>query len=213
MPHPHWPLFDLEVRTPRLTLRYVDDSLGTELATLAARGVHDPALMPFSIPWTDIEPPELERQAYRFWWRCRADTSPSQWHIVLAALTGDTVVGSTSLVSSEFPVTRTFETGSWLGREHQGRGLGKEMRHATLQLGFEGFRAEQATTGAFTDNPASLGVTRSLGYEPNGRLRHQRRGEVAETLQYRMSREHWATIRRDDISLHGVEAVTALLEL
>ena len=121
-------------------------------------------------------------------------------------LVDDTVVGSTSLVTSEFAVTRTFETGSWLGREYQGHGLGKEMRHATLQLGFDGFGAEQATTGAFTDNAASLGVTRSLGYEPNGRLRHQRRGEVAETLRFRMSREHWATIRRDDISLHGVEA-------
>jgi RimJ/RimL family protein N-acetyltransferase len=213
MPHPHWPLFDLEVRTPRLTLRYVDDSLAIELATLAARGIHDPSTMPFAVPWTDFESPELEQQAYRFWWGCRADTSPAKWHVVLAALVGDTVVGSTSLVTSEFAVTRTFETGSWLGREHQGHGLGKEMRHATLQLGFDGFGAEQATTGAFTDNAASLGVTRALGYEPNGRLRHQRRGEVAETLRFRMSLEHWATIRRDDISLHGVEAAAALLGL
>ena len=72
---------------------------------------------------------------------------------------------------------------------------------------------KQATTGAFTDNAASLGVTRSLGYEPNGRLRHQRRGEVAETLRFRMERDHWATIRRDDISLHGVEAAAELLGL
>ncbi|MGH9134482.1 MAG: GNAT family N-acetyltransferase, partial [Ilumatobacteraceae bacterium] len=95
MAHPYWPLFDLEVRTPRLTLRYADDELCTELATLAGKGIHDPALMPFATPWTDIEPPELERQAFRFWWRCRADTSPEKWDIVLAALVDGSVVGST----------------------------------------------------------------------------------------------------------------------
>ena len=213
MAHPHWPLFDLEVRTPRLTLRYADDIVLTELATLAAKGIHDPALMPFAVPWTDIEPPELERQAFRFWWGGRAETSPARWHLILVALVDATVVGTTSLITSEFAVTRTFETGSWLGREYQGQGLGKEMRYATLHLGFDGFGAEQATTGAFTDNPASLGVTRSLGYEPNGRLRHERRGEVAESLRFRMSREHWDTIRRDDITLHGVEAAAAMLGL
>jgi RimJ/RimL family protein N-acetyltransferase len=213
MTHPHWPLFDLEVRTPLLTLRYADDVLLTELATLAAKGIHDPAQMPFGVPWTDIEPPELERQAFRFWWGCRAETSPARWSLNLVALVDATVVGTTSLITSDFAVTRAFETGSWLGREYQGKGLGKEMRYATLQLGFDGFGAEQATTGAFTDNPASLGVTRALGYEPNGRLRHERRGEMAESLRFRMSREHWATIRRDDISLHGVEAAAAMLGL
>jgi RimJ/RimL family protein N-acetyltransferase len=213
MPHPHWPLFDLEVRTPRLTLRYADDHLCTELATLASKGIHDPSTMPFAVPWTDIESPELERQAFRFWWGCRADTSPAKWNLILVAIVDATVVGTTSLGSSEFAVTRTFETGSWLGRDHQGRGLGKEMRYATLQLGFDGFGAEQATTGAFSDNPASLGVTRSMGYEPNGRLRHERRGELAESLRFQMTRAHWATIRRDDISLHGVEAVRELLGL
>jgi RimJ/RimL family protein N-acetyltransferase len=213
MPHPIWPLFDLEVRTPRLTLRYADDALCTDLAALASKGIHDPATMPFAVPWTDIESPELERQAFRFWWGCRADTTPAKWSIVLAALVDGTVVGTTSLASSDFVVTRSFETGSWLGRDHQGHGLGKEMRHATLQLGFDGFGAEQATTGAFTDNPASLGVTRALGYEPNGRLRHERRGDVAESLRFQMTREHWTTIRRADITLHGVDAVRDLLGL
>ncbi len=49
-----WPLFDLEVVTPRIVLRYVTDELGATLATLAAKGIHDPATMPFSEPWTDV---------------------------------------------------------------------------------------------------------------------------------------------------------------
>ena len=40
MAHPYWPLFDLVVRTPRLVLRYVDDALAVDLATLAASGIH-----------------------------------------------------------------------------------------------------------------------------------------------------------------------------
>ena len=42
------------------------------------------------------------------------------------------------------------------------------MRIATLHLGFLGLDALEASTGAFEDNLASLGVTRKLGYEPNG---------------------------------------------
>ena len=46
---PLWPLFGVEVRTPRLTLRYVDDKLAAALARLATAGVHDAATMPFSL--------------------------------------------------------------------------------------------------------------------------------------------------------------------
>src|SRR4051794_4505771 len=57
----HWPLFGLRVDTPRLTLRYPDDDDAVALAELGAHGVHDPGWMPFSIPWTDVEPPLQQR--------------------------------------------------------------------------------------------------------------------------------------------------------
>lgn len=56
----HWPLFGLEIRTPLVTLRYLDDELAAELVVVAAGGVHDPASMPFSIPWTDLPSPGME---------------------------------------------------------------------------------------------------------------------------------------------------------
>ena len=59
-----WPLASLEVRTPSVTLRYVTDDLGFALAELAAQGVHDPATMPFTRPWTDVAAPELQRVLY-----------------------------------------------------------------------------------------------------------------------------------------------------
>ncbi|TVR26150.1 MAG: N-acetyltransferase [Ilumatobacter sp.] len=213
MGHPHWPLFDLEVRTPRLTLRYIDDALGVEVAGVASRGVHDPSWTPFMTPWTDHESPDLERNAFRFWWRSRAETTPERWTINLAVIADGTVVGATGLSSERFDVLRSFETGSWLGREFQGRGLGRELREAVLHLGFAGFDAALATTGAFADNEPSLAITRGLGYEPEGRRRVVRRDEVGEIHGFHMPREHWATIRRDDITMTGVESVRDLLAI
>jgi RimJ/RimL family protein N-acetyltransferase len=210
--HPVWPLFDLRVRTPRLELRYVDDELACSLALLAAQGVHDPASMPFGVAWTDVEPPQQQLNTMQFYWRCRAELSPSDWNINFAVIVGGEVVGTTALIAHDFPILCQFETGSWLGRAHQGRGLGKEMRVASLQLGFAGLDALWATTGAWADNGPSLGVTNALGYEPQGSRRSVRRGAGATMLGYEMSRERWqASVRRDDIALDGVEPCLSLL--
>ena len=95
MPHPVWPLFDLRVTTPRLELRFVDDQLALELAELAAKGVHDPAFMPFLMPWTDVESPQQQRNTMQFYWRCRAEWSPAAWHLTLAVIVDGEVVGTT----------------------------------------------------------------------------------------------------------------------
>ena len=106
MAHPYWPLFDLEVRTPRLTLRYIDDELADELAHLASRGVHDPATMPFFVPWTDLEPPEFGYSSMQFHWRNRAELSPTAWNIGFATIVDGTVVGTTDLMAKDFPKLR-----------------------------------------------------------------------------------------------------------
>ena len=155
----HWPLFDLVVETPRLTLRYVDDDLAVELIELAGRGIHDPATMPFSIPWTDLPSPRFERESLQFYWGRRAGLQPDDWSLQMAVIVDGVTVGLTDLLAKDFPRIRGVATGSWLGREFQGRGIGKEMRIATLTLGFDGLGAEYATTGAFHDNEASKGVT------------------------------------------------------
>jgi RimJ/RimL family protein N-acetyltransferase len=213
MAHAYWPLFDLEVRTPRLTMRYVDDDLAVELAALAATGIHDPGWMPFGIPWSNAASPGLERGALQFYWRCRADTTPASWTINFAVIVGDTVVGTSGLMASDFARMRQFETGSWLGRAHQGQGIGKEMRLATLTLGFAGFGAEVATTGAWHDNGPSLGVTRSLGYTESGTRRMLRNDEAPDRMiGFEMTRGHFDEhVRRADVELVGVEPVRELL--
>ena len=214
MTHPTWPLFDLRVRTPRLELRYIDDELATELALLALKGIHDSATMPFGIPWTDVASPQLERNTMQFYWRCRAELTPKDWSMNLATIVDGAVVGTTGLMAHNFPTIRQFETGSWLGRDHQGKGLGKEMRIASLQLGFIGFGAEHATTGAWTDNGPSLGVTHSLGYLENGYKRMLRRDDADKLALFEMSRADFiARLQRDDITLHGVDDCLPLLGL
>lgn len=206
-----WPLPGLEVTTPRLALRYITDELAAELAVLAARGIHDPATMPFSEPWTDVASPQLERNTLQYFWRCRAEVTPEHWDIPFAVIAGDRAVGVCTVHADNFAQHRTVTTGSWLGRAHQGHGIGKEMRQAALHLIFAGFGARQATTRVWHDNAASLAVTRSLPYTRTGDAVEPRRDRQDLIITFAMSREQWETIRRSDIRLTGVATVAAQL--
>jgi RimJ/RimL family protein N-acetyltransferase len=207
-----WPLFGLRVTTRRLELRYPDDELALALAELAVRGVHEPGAMPFSIPWTEAPPDELPRNSLQWYWRSRAELSPAKWHMDLAVLVDGDVVGAQGIFASDFVTRGGVETGSWLGLAHQGAGIGTEMRRAVLHLAFAGLGADFAETAAWEDNPASLAVTRKLGYEPNGDL-IQLRGDIPTRMpRFRMTRERWEEhVAADDITITGLEPCLPLL--
>jgi RimJ/RimL family protein N-acetyltransferase len=95
------------------------------------------------------------------------------------------------LNATDFPELRRVHSGSWLGRAHQGRGLGKEMRATVLHLAFDALGAEEAHTDAWHDNLASAGVSTALGYRANGERRLLRRGRADRMLAYRMARADW----------------------
>lgn len=213
MTYPVWPLSGLEVNTPTVTLRHISDELAAELALLAAQGIHDPATMPFSEPWTDAPSPQLERNSLQYYWRCRAEITTAHWDIPLAVISGGRAVGVCTVHAEEFPARRSVTTGSWLGRPYQRRGIGRETRHAALHLIFAGFGADEATTRAWHDNAASLGVTGSLPYVRTGTTQEARRGRPDTMLAFAMDRAQWNTIRRNDIELTGIEAVAAQLGL
>ncbi len=206
----HWPLFGLRVETPRLTLRYPDDDDVASIAELAGKGVHDPSWMPFFYPWTDVAPPLLQRQSMQFVWRTRAEWQPENWHLGMAVVVDDHIVGVQALLAEHFTVLRTAATGSWLGRIYQGKGIGTEMRAAILHLAFAGLDAEYAQSRAFVDNAASLGVTRRLGYDEVGRELVVRRDAPAWIADFRLPRSRWEQQRRDDIALTGVDACLEL---
>jgi len=209
----HWPLFDLEVRTPHLTLRYPDDDLLVEMLDVAAAGIHDDDFMPFMVPWTRVEPARFHSEALRYHWLNRAQARCDSFSLPFAVIVDGVVVGCSDLAGNDFPILRQVTTGSWLGRRFQGRGIGREMRFATLTLGFDGFAAEVATTGFWHDNGPSAGVTRSLGYRRQGTKRAIREGVATDLVGYEMDLAHFETIRRGDITLHGVDDALDFLDL
>jgi len=209
----HWPLFGLRVTTPRLELRYPDDGDCDAVAEVAARGVHDPAFMPFQVPWTDVAPPRLQRETLQHLWGTRAAWTPERWAMPMAVVVDGTIVGVQAVDATDFPALRAVSTGSWLGAPYQGKGIGTEMRGAILHLAFAGLGAQHAHSAAFDDNPASLAVTRKLGYEQDGTRRAVRRGEAASQTTFHMSRQRWEQIRRDDIAIAGLEPCFELFGL
>jgi RimJ/RimL family protein N-acetyltransferase len=203
--HAFWPLFDLVVRTPRLEIRLPrEEEFGALLAVIAA-GVHDPATMPFTTPFTDRPSPERERESAQWWWRQRAEWTPEKWNLTGAVFVDGEVVGVQDINAEHFATLRSVHTGSWLGLAHQGKGLGKEMRQAILHLAFAGLGALEAHSGAFFDNEASLATSRSVGYQLNGEALGPRRDGAARMINVRIDRAMWEERRRDDIELVGLE--------
>lgn len=175
------PTLDLRITAGPLELRGIaDDDLG-DLVDLVLDGVHDPERMPFTTPWTDVPVEQLPRLFAQYHWRNRAELSPASWVLDLGVRHEGRLVGVQGLRTTSYLVTRTGETGSWLGRRFQGQGIGTAMRQAMCALAFDHLGAAEVTSGAFTDNPASLAVSRKVGYRPDGRERRERRpGEQAE---------------------------------
>jgi RimJ/RimL family protein N-acetyltransferase len=200
-----WPLFDLIVRTPRLEVRLLREADFADLVELVDGGIHDPGTMPFFFPWTDVEPQRRAREAAQWMWRHRANWSPDNWTFTGAAFVDGKPVGVQSVEAEHFRVVRSVETGSWLGLAHQGQGLGREMREAILHLAFAGLGAEEALSGAFEDNVASLATSRSVGYEENGESRGTRRGGWGRTIRFRIGRDVWERRRRSDIEIIGLD--------
>jgi RimJ/RimL family protein N-acetyltransferase len=200
-----WPLFDLVIRTPRLELRLPHDDELVELAAAAGRGVHPPDEMPFSIPWTRPKPPEFERSFLQFHWRMRGAWEPDAWSLPLATFLDGTPIGVQSIGAESFRLLRVVSTGSWLEQAHQGKGIGKEMRAGVLELAFVGLGAEVANTEAMDGNEKSLGVTRGLGYEPNGVSRVVVEGKARTQVHFRLERERWLEHRPFEAVIEGLE--------
>jgi RimJ/RimL family protein N-acetyltransferase len=174
------PLLGLKVTAGPLELRGITDDDLVVLCDLAERGIHDQDAMPFYVPWTAAPRGELARNTAAYHWRSRAEFSVESWALHLGVWFDGVLVGSQSYETSDFLVTRTGETGSWLGREFQGRGIGTAMRQVICAFVLDHLDAQEVTSGAFLDNPASLAVSRKVGYRENGVRRLRRReGELA----------------------------------
>ncbi|MDQ1402312.1 MAG: hypothetical protein QOG03_628 [Actinomycetota bacterium] len=212
MANPYWPFFDLKVRTPLVELRVPDDDDLVELANLSAKGVHSPDFMPFNIAWSIVPSPDRERGVLQWAWRQRGALSPDDWRLEFVVVKDSQVIGAQGFGAQRFSLTRVINSGSWLGLAHQGQGVGKEMRQAMLHLAFEGLGAEVAYSAAFDDNLASIGVSRSVGYEDNGdELSPRGEDAVGRHIRFKIDRQRWLERRRDDIEIVGLDPCLPLL--
>ena len=207
-----WPLFDLSLTTPRLTLRPVADADLPAAVEAAMSGIHEPGKSPFSTPWAEAPAEELGPNMARWHWRSRAESTPESWSLILGIWHEGELVGCQDIGAKDFATLKTVSTGSWLKQSVQGRGLGKEMRAAVVLYAFDWLNAEGAESEAAAWNAASLGVSHSLGYELNGVTRTAWGDKVEGVQKIRLTP---ATFKRPDWTLEvkGHEAAARFLKI
>ncbi|VXC60342.1 conserved hypothetical protein [Arthrobacter sp. 9AX] len=207
-----WPLFGLRLTTPRLELRPIRDEDIPAAVEAARSGIHEPSRNPFSTPWTELPADELGPNMARWYWRCRGESIPESWTLLLGIWHEGEFIGCQDVGTKDFAALKTISTGSWLKQSVQGRGLGKEMRAAVVLYAFGWLRAEVAESEAALWNEASIGVSRSLGYELNGTTR-KAWGPKVETVQHvRLTPE---TFKRPDweLRVEGHKAAAKFLKV
>ena len=182
-------LWDLRVRTPRLELRLPTEDELVELFRVAEAGIHPPEEMPFFVPWTDDLRLDAFVEYHRDTW---AVWRPEQWLLNLFTFLDGRPIGSQGVGAEEFAVRREVETGSWLGAQYQGRGLGTEQRAAVLELAFAHLGAEVAVSGSIVHNLSSQRVSEKLGYRVTGTRTIAPRGDPVEHFDYRLERDAWS---------------------
>jgi RimJ/RimL family protein N-acetyltransferase len=209
----HYPFAGLRLSTPRLELRLPTPDELAELGALAADGVHDAQSMPFTVPWTLQPPADRARSVILHHWATLGAWTKTSWALPFTVFRDGEVVGQQTISAKEFAITRECASGSWLGQRFQRQGIGTQMRAAVVHLAFAGLGATDVTSGAYTDNPASLGVSAKLGYEPDGFNRRAILGTVRTEQRLRLRRAVWEQHDRIPVTIDGLEPCLTLLGL
>jgi RimJ/RimL family protein N-acetyltransferase len=210
--HPYWPLFDLHLATPDLELRVATEADQIPLADRLPDDVEiDPAEPDYAFTGRRTRRGAILHQVY---WRSLGTWRPESWAIPFVVVHAGEPIGLQALEGDDFAVLRTVDSFSLLVREARGKGYGKQMRDAVLALAFGPLEAERAITSAWHDNHASLGVSRALGYVPNGETRRPR-GDGADVMVHlRLSRADWlARSDRPPVEIAGFEPCRPLFGL
>ncbi|MGB3187401.1 MAG: GNAT family N-acetyltransferase [Ornithinimicrobium sp.] len=183
------PLLALRVSAGPLELRGVSDQDLPALCELASRGIHPEHEMPFSVPWSIGPPQEIAARVAAYHWRCRGSWSPEHWSLQLGVWHEGVLVGCQGMQSADYLITRTAESGSWLGQSYQGRGIGTAMRQIICAFAFDHLDAVEVTSAALRYNRASQTVSTKIGYRENGEQRMRLGDDPVVELRYRLRPE------------------------
>jgi RimJ/RimL family protein N-acetyltransferase len=205
MAHRYWPLFDLRLASADLTLQTMTEADVAAVADLLPDDVEqDPAATTFAVADDRTSRGIVACQGY---WEACGMWRPAAWRLNFVVRAAGQILGMQELEGNDFPLLRTVDSSSFLIPSARGRGYGKQMRAAVLALAFGPLGAEAAITSAWHDNQASLGVSRALGYRPNGEMLHARGDGVDVMVHMRLRRAAWlASGRGSGVQISGFEA-------
>jgi RimJ/RimL family protein N-acetyltransferase len=198
----NWPLFGLRLRHRDVLLRPMREADLPHLAAVLPGDVgHDPRLAMFASQSLAENERRLFCQGY---WRSMGTWEPTSWELHFVVSVEGRPVGVQTLEGADFPALRTVDSASWLIPSVRGRGVGVAMRTAALGLAFDHLGAAEAISSATLVNAASLGVSRRIGYEDNGRSRIvDTSGDVVELQHFRLTADRWAGADVDVTGLTG----------
>jgi RimJ/RimL family protein N-acetyltransferase len=187
-----FPPFGLVITGGDVELRVLRDDDLPELVNLVRGGIQEPGRpMPFLTDWhqqtySPGSPDGFPASSLAWWWTQRAQFAADNWRLALTVRQRGALVGMQDLGASNFNVSRTIKTGSWLGLAHQGQGLGTLMRQLAVGLAFDELGAVQCRSAYIVGNHASAAVSRKTGYVTDGQRRivqRARDGEVGADEQ------------------------------
>jgi RimJ/RimL family protein N-acetyltransferase len=187
----------IELRTARLVITFPSDEDAAELGRIIPDDVELHPTLPVH--------PQLDARSARLvavlqnHWRSLGTWDPEDWRLEFVVRHDGDVVGMSGLDAREFRSRRIVETSSWLTDHARGLGIGKEMRRASLAFAFNQLGALEAHSDAVEDNGASIGVSRSLGYEDAGEGVLDEDGSNRRLLRFRMTREHWLALPQEHV--------------
>lgn len=163
-----FPAYALRVRCGDLELRVLREADLPELYALYDEPIFPDPKADYVFGWWKVAEPRRRFNAFQFWAGARASFGMNAWTLQFGVWADGRLVGAQDLNAHSFILTKEVSSGSWLIGQMQGRGYGKLMRQMVLTLAFDHFGAKVARSNAGVHNAASQGVSRSVGYEPDG---------------------------------------------
>ncbi len=212
MTEDYWPLFGLRLRTGEVELRPMAEADALEIADLVPDDLElDPSLPGYDLP-ERVGRGTAMLQSY---WRSYGTWRPEAWRLNFVVRSHLRIIGVQELQGTDFPLLRTVDTSSFLIPRARGKGLGQQMRRAALALAFGPLQAQAAISEAWHDNHASLGVSRALGYRPNGEALHARRNDagVDRMAHLLLTRRDWLAANHPTVRIDGFEPCLPLFGL